>query len=95
MIDSLLDRATSILERCFPRNAFLPVPVFSHNDTLAVSEEQSVIGYFTFCWFGAVVVAGQWRNIIRLFGGYPLQRLPRLKDKGGLSVDAGPVGRAG
>ncbi|MEV4894741.1 hypothetical protein AB0K48_35685 [Nonomuraea sp. NPDC055795] len=102
MIDSLLDRATSILERRFLRNAFLPVllfaplasvPVLLQNDTLAralaVWEEQpitakfaAVIGYFTFCWFGAAVVASQWRNVIRLFEGYPLQRLPRLAGKG-------------
>ncbi|MFI6908833.1 hypothetical protein ACIBKY_46755 [Nonomuraea sp. NPDC050394] len=102
MIDSLLDRATSILERRFLRNAFLPVllfaplvsvPVLLQNDmlarALAVWEEQpitakfaAVIGYFTFCWFGAAVVASQWRNIIRLFEGYPLQRLPWLEAKG-------------
>jgi hypothetical protein len=29
-------------------------------------------------WFGAAVVASQWRNIIRFFEGYPLMRVPRI-----------------
>ncbi|MEU8278096.1 hypothetical protein ACFYOK_08695 [Microbispora bryophytorum] len=102
MIDSLLDRATSILERRFLRNAFLPVLLFAPvtllpssmqggrlDRGLAAWDGQSltfkvttVVGYFTLCWFGAAIVASQWRNIVRLFEGYPLERLPRLREFG-------------
>ncbi|WP_204038683.1 hypothetical protein [Acrocarpospora phusangensis] len=42
----------------------------------------TVVGYFTFCWFGAAIIASQWRSIIRLFEGYPLARLPWLEGVG-------------
>ncbi len=98
MIDSILDRATSILERRFLTNAFLPVllllPAIAL-PTLAQGTRQDeliawwdprplatkavlVVAYFTACWFAAAIVASQWRNIIRLYEGYPLARIPWL-----------------
>ncbi|WP_329086528.1 hypothetical protein [Streptosporangium sp. NBC_01469] len=102
MIDSLFDRAASVLERRFLRNAFLPVLLFlpvtlapcllqggNLERGLAAWEGQTltfkflaVIGYFTFCWFSAAIVASQWRNIIRLFEGYPVARFPWLESIG-------------
>ena len=32
--------------------------------------------YFGITWFIAAILASQWRNVIRLFEGYPLMRLP-------------------
>ncbi len=32
--------------------------------------------YFGNAWFLAAILASQWRNVIRLFEGYPLMRLP-------------------
>jgi hypothetical protein len=38
-----------------------------------------IVGYLAVVWFLAACLASQWRNIIRLFEGYPLQtRLPWL-----------------
>jgi hypothetical protein len=34
--------------------------------------------YLAFTWFIASIAASQWRNIIRLFEGYPLRRIPWL-----------------
>lgn len=102
MIDSLLDRATSILERRFPRNAFFPVfvPVLLQNDTLAESE----------------FLPTRFENLIRAAEFYPIQRhgislWARLKAERPswaygpepadeptvriVTADAGPVGRAG
>lgn len=98
MIDSILDRATSILERRFLKNAFLPVLVLLPatamptllqgrriDRVVAVWNPQPfatkafvVAGYFIFCWFVAAIVASQWRNIIRLYEGYPLARFRAL-----------------
>jgi hypothetical protein len=41
-----------------------------------------VVGYFTLSWFFAVILASQWRNIVRLFEGYPLWRWPSLDEVG-------------
>jgi hypothetical protein len=102
MIDSLLDRASSVLERRFLTNAFLPVllllPAAALPSLLEQRQLEQMInsfspqplttkallagGYFTFSWFAAAVVASQWRNIIRLFEGYPLARWPALDELG-------------
>ncbi|MEV4343500.1 hypothetical protein AB0J83_03335 [Actinoplanes sp. NPDC049596] len=94
MIDSILDRATSVLERKFLTTAFLPVLLLppavalpslvrgrrldrllsSFGDLPVATKGLIAGGYFTFAWFLAVIVASQWRNIIRLFEGYPLAR---------------------
>ncbi|GAA1874374.1 hypothetical protein [Asanoa iriomotensis] len=94
MIDSLLDRAASVLERRFLTNAFLPVlllppavltPAFlqvevagalldTWNRLTVGPKILFTVGYFALSWFGATIVASQWRNIIRLFEGYPLAR---------------------
>ncbi|WP_250031155.1 hypothetical protein [Paractinoplanes maris] len=98
MIDSLLDRATAVLERRFLTNAFLPVllllpaaalpslveggrlnQVVAAFSALPLATKLLVAGgYFTFAWFLAVIVASQWRNIIRLFEGYPLAGWPAV-----------------
>jgi hypothetical protein len=98
MIDSIIDRAASILERRFLTNAFLPVvllppaiamPALLQTDRLNQligdwgraslgTKVVLVVGYFTFSWFFAVILASQWRNIVRLFEGYPLWRWPAL-----------------
>jgi hypothetical protein len=56
---------------------------------LAVWERQGlgvklmeVAAYLATTWFLAAIVASQWRNIIRLFEGYPLARLVPLYDLG-------------
>lgn len=102
MIDSLLNRAASILERRFLTNAFLPVLVLlpaaalpillqgrrldrmaaMFNELPLATKALSAAGYFTFAWFVAVIVASQWRNIIRLFEGYPLVRWRALDEAG-------------
>ena len=41
-----------------------------------------VAGYLATVWFVAAIVASQWRNIIRLYEGYPLARYP-LFDRAG------------
>ncbi|WP_422768685.1 hypothetical protein ACN28C_17935 [Plantactinospora sp. WMMC1484] len=102
MIDSFLDRATSVLERRFLTNAFLPVLILlpsaalpslmqerrldhliaTFNPLPLATKTLVVAGYFTLCWFLAVIVASQWRNIIRLFEGYPLARWPMLDEVG-------------
>ncbi|MDQ7904399.1 hypothetical protein RB614_07665 [Phytohabitans sp. ZYX-F-186] len=102
MIDSFLDRATSVLERRFLTNAFLPVLVLlpaaalpclmqdrrldrliaTFNPLPLATKALVAAGYFTFCWFLAVIVASQWRNVIRLFEGYPLARWPALDEAG-------------
>jgi hypothetical protein len=93
-VSGLLERAASILERRFLKNALLPVALFfpsvvipfllgrsALDAVLRFWQRQStelklleVIGYFALVWFLAAVVQSQWRNIIRLFEGYPLQR---------------------
>ncbi|MEV4833501.1 hypothetical protein AB0K05_03205 [Nonomuraea sp. NPDC049486] len=98
MIDSLFDRASSILEKRFLRNAFLPVLLFPPVTLLpsllqggrlealvAAWSAQSLglqvietLGFFALSWFGASVLASQWRNIVRLFEGYPWQRWHRI-----------------
>lgn len=90
-ITELYDRASSLLERRFLKNAFLPVAVFPvvlswpfliQSDRLDRAatwwESLSTAGkivlglvYFVVTWFFAAIVASQWRNIIRLFEGYP------------------------
>lgn len=102
MIDSLVDRATSILERRFLTNAFLPVLLFlpavlmpsllqgnrigdwtvSWGALPVGTKALMVVGYFTFTWFLAVILASQWRNIIRLYEGYPLIHIPFLDEMG-------------
>ncbi|GAA2670651.1 hypothetical protein [Actinoplanes palleronii] len=118
MIDSMVDRAASILERRFLTNAFLPVvlllpivglPALVQSrkiDQLVAEWSQFsigmkafiVVGYFTLCWFGAVILASQWRNIVRLFEGYPLWRWPWIDRVGkqwheALSYQLGKRGR--
>ncbi|WP_405067312.1 hypothetical protein OG558_37690 [Kribbella sp. NBC_01510] len=95
-LTDLYDRASSLLERRFLKNAFLPVAVFpvilswpiliqsGRLDRLAAWWEslstagRIVLGlaYFVVTWFFAAIVASQWRNIIRLFEGYPIERTP-------------------
>jgi hypothetical protein len=103
MLGELTDRAASILERRFLKNAFLPVLLFfpalsaplllqgGRLEELAADWDKLtgtlkffiVAGYFSLVWFLAAVVASQWRNIIRLFEGYPLARLvPTLAERG-------------
>lgn len=94
----IFDRASSLLERRFLKNAFLPAlllplailaPYFLQQgrleqlagawdaQSLAVKGMQ-LVGYFSIVWFLAAILASQWRNIIRLFEGYPLMRVPHL-----------------
>jgi hypothetical protein len=40
------------------------------------------LGYFALSWFCAAIVASQWRNIIRLYEGYPLSAWPWLDNIG-------------
>lgn len=42
----------------------------------------ALVAYFTAGWFAAAIVASQWRNIIRLYEGYPLGWWPGLRDMG-------------
>ncbi|WP_329000524.1 hypothetical protein OHA18_39565 [Kribbella sp. NBC_00709] len=90
-VAELYDRASSLLERRFLKNAFLPVAVFPlvvswpyliQGDRLGQLTDwweslsaaaKIVLGlvYFIGTWFVAAIVASQWRNIIRLFEGYP------------------------
>ena len=93
-LTEIYDRASTLLEARFLKNAFLPVAVFPvvlgwpflmHDgrlDRVAMWwESLSVAGkivlgliYFVVTWFFAAIVASQWRNIIRLFEGYPFLR---------------------
>lgn len=95
---SIVDRATSVLERRFLKNAFLPVLLFfpallapfliwsgTLQDRVAAWEVQSIgvkalemATYLAGTWFLAAIVASQWRNIIRLFEGYPLAAVAPL-----------------
>jgi hypothetical protein len=95
VLSGLLDRAASIVERRFLKNAFLPVLLFFPalatpvllqdgrlQDLAQAWDELSgtlnvlaVVAYLALVWFLAAVVASQWRNIIRLFEGYPLVRI--------------------
>ncbi|WP_062434427.1 hypothetical protein [Herbidospora daliensis] len=98
MIEGLFDRAASIFERRFLKNAFLPVlllcpavatPVLMQGDrfpalvtwwngqSLTV-QFVALAGCFAASWFGAAIVSSQWRNIIRLYEGYPLTRFSLL-----------------
>ncbi|GII34158.1 hypothetical protein [Planotetraspora mira] len=94
MIEGLFDRAASLLERRFLKNAFLPVllvapaaaaPALVQEDLLArlirwwdgqatTVQFLFLLGYFVTCWFSGAIVASQWRNIIRLYEGYPTMR---------------------
>jgi hypothetical protein len=102
VIDSLIDRAASILERRFLTNAFLPVVLLPPAMVMPglIGGERSggvvagwvgaplgtkavlAVGYFTISWFFAVVLASQWRNVVRLFEGYPLWRWAYLDRAG-------------
>jgi hypothetical protein len=90
-IEEAYDRANSLLEQKFLRNAFLPVAIFpvvlawpyllqdnraawliNWWNALTVAGQLAVgTAYFAATWFVAAFVASQWRNIIRLFEGYP------------------------
>lgn len=98
MIDEVYDRLTSVFERRFLKNAFLPVLLFFPSTPLPVllqgdrinrlvnawEHQQTsaklllISGYFALCWMCAAIVASQWRNVIRLYEGYPLRRWPWL-----------------
>lgn len=97
-MNEFLQQSTSILERRFLKNAFLPVlllplavlaPVALQNAELeALGEkwraESGTVQLLqaglaiAIIWFVAAIVASQWRNIIRLFEGYPLMQVPWL-----------------
>lgn len=38
-----------------------------------------IVGYLALVWFLAAIVASQWRNLTRLFEGYPLRRIKLLR----------------
>ncbi|WUI03932.1 hypothetical protein OHR68_19745 [Spirillospora sp. NBC_00431] len=102
MISEIFDRLSTVLERRFLKNAFLPVlvfplavaaPVLLQNERADVSVRVweslptgaklfALFAYFSACWFAAAIVASQWRNIIRLYEGYPLESWPLLRDVG-------------
>jgi hypothetical protein len=50
-------------------------PLRSWDASSTTTKVLLLVGYFTASWFVAAVLASQWRNIIRLYEGYPLQRL--------------------
>lgn len=94
----LFDRAASVLERRFLKNAFLPVLLFFPAVTLPIALQDGrldaairtwsgqptaakllqSIAYFAVVWFIAAIVASQWRNIIRLYEGYPFTQWAAL-----------------
>lgn len=47
------------------------------NETATVQLLQVALG-LTIVWFAAAILASQWRNIIRLYEGYPLMHVPWL-----------------
>jgi hypothetical protein len=93
--------ATSIFDRRFLKNAFLPtllLPVAvitpwvlqeSRLAVLAARWQHQALGmrvieallYLALTWFIASIVASQWRNIIRLFEGYPLKRIAWINER--------------
>jgi hypothetical protein len=102
VISEIFDRLSTILERRFLKNAFLPallfplavaMPILLQNErmnTVTRTWESLFLGvklfyffaYFTACWFAAAIIASQWRNIIRLYEGYPLESWPWLRNMG-------------
>lgn len=101
-MDGLFDRAASVLERRFLKNAFLPVFLFfpaailpaavqdgrledtiqAWNNQPIASKLLQVVAYFAAVWFIAAIVASQWRNIIRLYEGYPFSEFTPLDQLG-------------
>ncbi|MGH2775281.1 MAG: hypothetical protein ACRDJT_07605, partial [Actinomycetota bacterium] len=52
------------------------------NSQPTASKVVQVIAYLAAVWFIAAIIASQWRNIIRLFEGYPFVRVRVLDDLG-------------
>lgn len=97
MLKELLDRATSLLERRFLKNAFLPVLTLliaiplvglagtgrfeeafrAYAEATGSVQAVTIPLLFVVAWFLGSLVASQWRNVIRLYEGYPLLNLGR------------------